>query len=95
MPATWPNSGPFDATVWEERMARPAAPSPTTHMTYTLRIKRASRLLRARLNLMEDPPGPLSPHRKRLLSHQANRLSRIVEALLIASLQPADRLPAA
>ena len=73
--------------------ALPERPSPSqlTGMTgmrgnpFSERLRRASRLLRDRLNYMEAPPGPLPPQRKRLLSHQTSRLSRIVERLLIAS----------
>ena len=106
MAATWPSSGPFNAALWESRMARPAAPPErrvippeppgdhaplttqlviTTSDPYAARLRRASRLLRERLNRMEAPHGPLSPQRKRLLSHQTGRLSKIVEKLVIAS----------
>ena len=95
MAATWPGSGSFDAAVWESRMAGPAAPSPANHMIHTLRLRRASRLLRERLNRMEDPAGPLSPHQKRLLGHQTHRLSRVVEALLFAAKRREGKVPAA
>ena len=106
MPATWANSGSFNAAVWEARMARPAAPperrvmppSPTspgeraplaapplTGNPYSAPLRRASRIVRARLKAMEAPPGPLSPQRKKLLSLQTSRLSEIVEKLVIAS----------
>jgi hypothetical protein len=99
MPATSPNSGPFDAAVWEGRMAGTAAAPirreildppdvlapPIIQSLHTMRLRRASRLLRKRLDYLEAPRGPLSPQRKRLLSHQANRLSRVVEALLLTS----------
>ena len=58
---------------------------PMMNNPYSARLKRASRLLRERLNAMEVPPAPLSPLALRLLSHQTSRLSRIVERFLIAS----------
>ena len=101
MTAARPNSGPFDAAQVEARMMRstasPAgrrvileppgdhAPLPLTINPYSERLVRASRLLRARLNHMENPPAPLSERAQRLLSHQTSRLSRAVERLLIAS----------
>ena len=60
-------------------------PAIATRNPYSERLRRASRLLRERLNRMEVPPGPLSPQRKRLLSHQTSRLSRIVEHFMVAS----------
>ena len=96
MRATWSASGSFDATLWEQRIARRVVPmppgdhAPRTPMNHAVRtplLERACNVLRARLNRLEDPPGPLTARQKRLLRHQTNRLSRLVEALIYASLR--------
>ena len=90
MPATSPSSGSFDAAQWEARMARSAAPTtaqPAVPLTnpYSEQLRRACRLLRHRLNALEVPPQPLTERDQRRLSHQASRLSRAVERLVVAS----------
>jgi hypothetical protein len=100
LPEGWPIWGPISAAAEEggqrgkpPRLLRvpPAEQTPPAppmkyvkHSEHITPLERAIALLRDRLNRLEAPEGPLSPRAKRLLSHQTNRLSHIVETLIFA-----------
>src|SRR5688572_9667307 len=97
LPEGWPIWGPIHTAEEGGPREKPRRllrvppadqPPPAPPMKYVKRsehstpLDRAIVLLRDRLNRLEAPEGPLSPRAKRLLSHQTNRLSHIVETLI-------------
>jgi len=79
------------------RVVRPAQDTtrPMNHAAQTPQLLRACRLLRDRLNRLEDPGGPLTVRERRRLSHQTSRLARVVEAMVFRSSAHEDERRAA